>query len=633
MKKPLHMLTGVNVVDYGYDPATFMDRVKKFKFGKENGSLFNFLTVRMDIARPTTAQLYEWAEYFRDNGIYFKLSGSVPRMGEQIPKLTREENEKMQDIAGEYYLGEGIGEFGGWYATKAKGYYAKGMSENPVEGLKNCKEAKETYIRQIGKEIDVRRNNGARIVSSTEAVALFGYDLEAGVDEAVAEVAPRNMDQLMSFARGAVRTYKNGLFGAWLAHEFYGGYDQFDPLKAKRFTMEYYSMYLAGVDYCCLESGFHELHSHLDEMLPEDHPLTRSYLNEAERFAEFCNKDIRPGTDGPITKIAFVQGNYDGYAMGGNSSLWGQYYDEKWGFSAPEHSYMILDEVYKSLDWTDNKNLGDYDYSTAPAYGMYDVIPATAPLDVLKRYDYIIFCGWNSMTPEIAENFKKYTEGGGNLFITAAHMRDSVDRDKRGRFCDFDWESFLGVKLSEDVFRTNDGYKFVKYSTLDGMAYPGTKTLMTDPAWSSGYTDYVKIEPTSATPVCYIADSFGRKQNSQGYMTGDKFNIIPIITENKVGSGNVIFMASSEYPGAPAIYPLYKMMVKAILAASHRISDLKVIGSDKLRFAMYEGEDSYKLYILNSDYNQKQFVTVFFRGERVDRLIDIVGLEIIEFKK
>ena len=98
MKKPLHMLTGVNVVDYGYDPATFMDRVKKFKFGKENGSLFNFLAVRMDIARPTTAQLYEWAEYFRDNGIYFKLSGTVPRMGEKIPKLTREENEKMQDI-------------------------------------------------------------------------------------------------------------------------------------------------------------------------------------------------------------------------------------------------------------------------------------------------------------------------------------------------------------------------------------------------------------------------------------------------------------------------------------------------------------------------------------------------------
>ena len=633
MRKPLHMLTGVNIGDYGYDPKTFMDRVKKFKFGKENGGLFNFLSVRMDIARPTTEQLYEWAEYFHDNEIYFKLSGTVPRMGERIPKLSREENEKMQQIAGEYYLGEGIGEFGGWYATKAKGYYAKGMSENPVDGLKSCKEAKETYIRQIGKEIEVRRNNGAKIVSSTEAVALFGYDLEAGVDEMVAEVAPRNMEHIMAFARGAHRTYKKGLLGAWLAHEFYGGNDQFDPLKAKRFTMEYYSMYLAGIDYACLESGFHEIHSHVDAVLPEDHPLTRSYLKEASDFAEFCHRDVRPGDDGPITKIAFVQGNYDGYAMGGNSSLWGQYYDEKWGFGAPEHSYRILGEVYRSLDWTDGKNLGDYDYSTSPGYGQFDVIPATASLDVLKRYDWIIFCGWNTMTPEIADTFKKYTEGGGNLFITAAHMRESVDRDKRGSFLDYDWESFLGVKLSEEIFRTNDGFKFVKYSTVKGVTYPGTKTLMCDPEWSAGYTDYVKIEPTSATPVCYIADSFGRKKNSQGYNTGDQFNIIPIITENKVGEGNVIFMASSEYPGAPAIYPLYLMMVKAFLSASHRNSDLKVIGSDKIRYAMYEGEDKYKLYILNSDFNVKQFVKVIFRGEEREVIVDSVGLEIIEYKK
>ena len=633
MKKPLHMLTGVNLGDYGFDPDTFMDNVKKFKFGKENGGLFNFLAVRMDQKRPTTEQFYEWAKYFRDNGIYFKLSGTVPRMGERIPKLSKEENEKMQEIAGEYYLGEGIGEFGGWYATKAKGYYARGMSENPVDGLKNCKEATETYIRQIGKEISVRRNNGAKLVSSTEAVALFEYDLEAGVDEVVAEVAPRNMQQLMSFARGAVRTYKKGMLGAWLAHEFYGGNDQFDPLKAKRFSMEYYSMYLAGIDYCCLESGFHEIHSHVDAVLPEDHPLTKSYLKEATDFAEFCNKDIRPGNDGPITKVAFVHGNYDGYAMGGNSSLWGQYYDEKWGFGAPEHSYRILDEVYKSLDWTDGKNLGDYDYSTSPAYGQYDVIPATAPLDVLKRYDFIIFCGWNTMTPEIAETFKKYTEAGGNLFITAAHMRDSVERDKKGNFCDFDWESFLGVKLSEEIFCTNDGYKFVKHSTIDGISYPGVKNLMTDPAWSSGYTDYVKIEPTSATPVCYIADSFGRSKNSAGELTGDKFNVIPIITENKVGKGNVIFMASSEYPGAPEIYPLYFMMVKFLLSASHRNCDIKVVGSDKIRFAVYEDEEIYKIYLFNSDFNVKQFVKVIYKNEEKEVIIDSATLEIVEFKK
>ena len=634
MKKPLHMQTGVNIGDYHFEPDNILDVVKKYKFGKENGGLFNFLAIRLDKKRPTSEQLYEWARYFHDNEIYFKISGNVPRRGDnRTPKLTPEETAKIQELAGEYFLGDGIGEFGGFYATKAKGYYARGMSENPVDGLKDCQEAKDTYIRQIGKEISVRRENGSKIISSTEAVTFTQYDYEAGVDHCIIEVAPRNMEQIMAFGRGAQRAYKKESLGAWFAHEFYGGYHQFDPLKAKRFKAEYYSMYLVGIDFCCLESGYRELHSHLDKILPEDHPLTKSYLKEAEDFARFCNSDIRPGSNGPITKVAFVQGNLDGFGWGNSSSLWGQYYDEKWGFSDPEYSYRILDEIYHSSEWNNGVNYGDFDYSGAPGYGQYDVIPATVPLDVLRQYEWVIFCGWNTMTPEIAETFKKYVEEGGNLFITAAHMRDSIERDKKGNFAAFDWESFLGVKLTDEIIRTNDGFKFIKFSTVDGVMYPGTYTLSCDPAWSAGYTNYVGIEPVGATTACYIADSFGRAKDSTGEPTGDKMNKIPLITENKLGLGNVIFMANSEYPGNPAIFPLYKIMVKAILAASHRNSELKVIGSDKLRFAMFEDEEKEKLYIFNSDFNQKNFVTVIYKGETFERVIDSVGLEIIEFKK
>ena len=35
MKKPLHMITGINLGDYDFDPDTFMDLVKKYKFGKK----------------------------------------------------------------------------------------------------------------------------------------------------------------------------------------------------------------------------------------------------------------------------------------------------------------------------------------------------------------------------------------------------------------------------------------------------------------------------------------------------------------------------------------------------------------------------------------------------------------------
>ena len=633
MKKPKHMLTGVNIGDYGFDPDTVMDRIKKFKIGKKNGGVFNFVRFRMDQKRPTTEQLREWAQAMRDNEVYFNIVGDYPRVGKLFTRLTTEEVEMIQDIGGEYFLGDEIGEFSGWYSSKAKGYFAKGQSENPIQGIQTCDEAVEVYKRQIGKIITLLRENGVKHVGSVEATTLTQYDYEAGVDLCFVETAPRNMEQIMAFGRGAARACEKKILGNWLAHEFYGGYHQFDPLKAKRFTAEYMLSYLAGFDIICLESGFHLLYSHLDEPLPEEHPLTQSYLKEAENFANFCNKDERPGENGPITKVAFVQGNLDGFGWGNSSSLWGQYYDEKWGFAAPEFSYRILDEVYTGLGWHDGKNCGEYDYSNAPGYGQYDVIPATCPLDVLRQYDWVIFCGWNTMTPEIADKFKKYVEEGGKLFITAAHMRDSVDRAKKGNFCDFDWESFIGAKLTDEIIRTNDGYKFAKYSTVDGVMYPGTKEFLCDPAWSAGYTNYVKVEPTTATPVGYVSDNFGRRVGPDGQYIYNDPSLIPLVLENKVGKGDVIFMANSEYPGAPEVYPLYKMMVKQILCASHRTSDLKVIGSDKLRFAMYEDDEKYKLYVFNSDYNSECKATITFRGEKIEKFIDSIGLEIIEFKK
>ena len=81
MQKPLHMKTGVNIGDYHFEPDTILDVVKKYKFGKENGGLFNFLSIRLDKERPTSEQLCEWAKYFHDNEIYFKISRNVPRQG------------------------------------------------------------------------------------------------------------------------------------------------------------------------------------------------------------------------------------------------------------------------------------------------------------------------------------------------------------------------------------------------------------------------------------------------------------------------------------------------------------------------------------------------------------------------
>ena len=48
MKKPLHMVTGINLVDYGFDPDTFLPLVKRFKVGENYGGVFNYISVRLD---------------------------------------------------------------------------------------------------------------------------------------------------------------------------------------------------------------------------------------------------------------------------------------------------------------------------------------------------------------------------------------------------------------------------------------------------------------------------------------------------------------------------------------------------------------------------------------------------------
>ena len=174
------------------------------------------------------------------------------------------------------------------------------------------------------------------------------------------------------------------------------------------------------------------------------------------------------------------------------------------------------------------------------------------------------------------------------------------------------------------------------------MMYPGTKTLMCDPAWSAGYTDYVNVKATTATPVCFLSDTFGRPIVSPEAEGTDAemdsleitdMSLVPVLTENKYGDGYVMFMANSEYPGVPEIYPLYKMVVKQILAASHRKAEVKVIGSDKLRFAVYEDEKNYKVYLFNSDFNIETKAIILYGDKRIEKVIDSVGIEIVEFEK
>ena len=116
-------------------------------------------------------------------------------------------------------------------------------------------------------------------------------------------------------------------------------------------------------------------------------------------------------------------------------------------------------------------------------------------------------------------------------------------------------------------------------------------------------TDYVTVELTSGKPKAELHSSFGLN-GAPG---------VPVVIENKVGKGVAILTTHVKYPGNGAVYPVYKNLVKMLLAHSHDRAEVKVAGSDKVRFSLFFEEDGKKiLYLLNTAYDAQSSVKVIF---------------------
>ena len=156
------------------------------------------------------------------------------------------------------------------------------------------------------------------------------------------------------------------------------------------------------------------------------------------------------------------------------------------------------------------------------------------------------------------------------------------------------------------------GFQFV--AALQG--HMGFQSL-TDPLFSAGYTEYMKTELTTANVMGFASDCFWNDPA-----------IVNVVLENKIGEGIVTFVTSKDYPGNTALYPLYNALVREFIAASARNCDVKVIASDKLRYAVYEGN---KIYLLNTDYDLPITVKLIVNGTEKLVTLDSLELKTINF--
>lgn len=588
------VISGIHIGEHSFEPENVLSEIKARCV--DNGH--NFVTIRTKRNPVAKKYFIQWARYLTENKIYFTFLYTVQHAPKgEDSQLDIETAAQIKKIAGEYFIGDILGELGSLFACKWQGY----AGEMTPQNAESLTQAKSNYIDAIKRYIGIDRALGVNVLT-VEATALSKYNLEAGVDIPLLELMCGNPEILVSAIRGSARAYGSRLWGTYIAHEWYGGFRHDDILKQKRLQLAYWYAYLAGSNIFCLESGDEVLRS-FDYDYPNTHEYCEQYRKTARDFSSFIKEDLRPA-GGPIVKTAFVQGNLDSWGSWGGSSIWGQFGREQWGHNDAEHAWRILEELGSKRNWYDTANYGENDLSAAPANGLYDVIPAESGFDVMSRYDCLIFTGWNTMTQEIYDNLESYVENGGMLFMLASHLNTSDCRDGNIKLInDGALDRLFGCRLDNCGFRSNAGVKFRKSSITETLMYPGTANYVCDPVYSHGYASYAHVQLKGATAAARLSESFAEQD----------FEKLPAaIIENRLGKGTAILFTTLEHAGNGSVYPLYRTVVREMLASCHRENPVKVYGASCVRFAVYEGD---VIYLLNTDYDSGAEVIIERRGK------------------
>ena len=580
------ILYGFHVGEHGFVEDKIIDELREYA-----ARGINFVTIRPPNFRKIEERYYlEWAKFMAEHKMHFVLLYAIqyPPDGERA-HITPETVAKIKEIAGDYFLGDMLGETGSSYACKLPGYYGTAKQEMPTQDAADMQAAKDAYFDTVRGFADTARWLGMPHIASVEATMLNNYNIELGVDLPFTEVPCANPELVLSALRGAARAANAPLWGTYVAHEWYAGMRHFDELKRKRFEMIYKYCYLAGSQVFCLESGISEICSY-GVALPAENEIARANSEVVYRLAAQMMADKRPA-GGPRARVAFVQGNLDSFSGGwGGGYAWSQF-KEEWAYGDAEHAWKIVKEISKKRDWfePDCYEQKGLDTSAGAPDGAYDVIPASAPLEAMQRYEALIFVGWNTMTDALYKKLVAYVKNGGKLLITAAHLNTNPVRGGKPTYPNGgDVSELVGCKLTDNVKYTGLGHRFWAESDIAGMCYPFPKLHPADPIYSCGNVHYAEVELTGGKLCAALADSFLPEEQKMP----------ATVVENTVGTGHVIFLTATDYAGSEAIYPLYRFLVRELLRA---VGDTPcVLASSEVRYACY-AEDV--IYLLNTSYD------------------------------
>ncbi len=414
------------------------------------------------------------------------------------------------------------------------------------------------------------------------------YLYEAGFDRVDLEVTyDRFTEFYYAATKGSTLAYGKERFGVDMAMVWYGG-NTHDELWFKRWRTSLFHAFIRGADPIYTEHGLMDYKA-LGKNLDAETEEVKRFRKSVGELAAFAARHHRPSRL-PEARIAVAYGNLDSFAMG-QPNVWGQRGEDGVKSGAAEWSWELFNTFYQKLPWEYRYTTGDADYSANPPLGQVDVVPADSPVDDLRRYDVIIFLGWNTMTPEIYQNLKEFVSNGGHLLCTLAHLGVNTRRGEPLRVInDGDLRDLFGVTVEGLDHEAKVGVKFKANPSAGNYRFP-LWSAVCDPKYYDGGFPSAALRLDGAELLAAAAENF-----SDAWENLDKS---PVLTANKIGEGMAFLVNSLEYPGHHGVKRFYQDLLRFFAAAWQK--DIMVESSDRIRFAVYNEDGVDVIYLLNTD--------------------------------
>ena len=545
--------------------------------------------------------------FCRDHGIFLMLSEIVKRHCHtrlQCAHLSKNDLEEILKEAGPFLLGRyAVGEAGGmFYWPKSYVIGARAGLYEAMPPCRNEKEAHDTYVDYIRKELEFERNEVCNVpLFDVESSLAFSLHDEAGIDGLCLEMLPGDPRITLAAIRGTARR-TGKLWGVHIAMLWYGGI-RMDELWIRRWRSALWTSFLFGAQFIYPESGHLAYHERDGKWFEFDSPELHRVRRELRDLYRFVQVHTRPSA-GPHVPAAILQGKADGHPGIWNPYAWGQYNNgEEWETSDAEKGWKIFDALFQREDLFHEHVTGKFNGTGNPPSGQVDIIPADSDF---KSYKLLLLLGRNLMDEALYRKLIDYVKNGGHLVIWLSHF-DTAER--RGGpvelFRDGDLSELCGFRVTGRKPADVRGIKYIRPSRFSQYDFP-VRTVNRDP-YFLGRSEEAEIEVTD--PGLRILAAYSDYARD----TMENASQHPVLTERCLGQGAVWTVTTLTHPGADGMIRFAEVLTRTVLKGCS--GDLEFLTPDPVRWAVYPDGNRRVFYLFNGDPDLSQSIRPIRNGE------------------